>query len=675
MADLDIPSSLLDSFNTRQDQELRKLLNTTSDQTIADIKDNELLDLADLGDVDIASLEDRDVLLYDQNTLQFINVPYGLPVSVKEFGAVGDGVTDDTAAIQAALNTGKVVYLPGTNNFYNTTSALTPVTGGGLVGDGPRSIIKLTSVTTDSVLRGNGVDDFYIDNIVLDGQNSNKTSGTHCLRLDNCTGWRVDHLTCKDAQNWGVGVYNSTGNKFGNIRVENAETSSGFYLSSSDSNTLEYLYAEGCGGFGLQVFSSSDNKIGTVISIDNGLEGLGVNYFSNRNTVEFVYSRNSGDNGCSITGSHNQVGTVYVETPDFHGLCVYGSNNIVGTVFARNVGQAGAGYGSITFTPAFGGSSQNNIVGNALLVDDQGVPTTTNAIKANPDSHASWVTATLYGPGLFVKNSGRVYYTALGGTSGGTPPTHSSGTVSDGGVLWQYIADVVDSAGNVVTNAKLAMTVTTPVDGTTRGTFSFSPEQMYHDLKWSANRAIRRVASAWAAGQSVTFGTWRSNAGNIYLCRNAGGTTADAPVHTSGSVTGADGVQWIFVVTNSGIPLYSGDTSGAQVHSRLRVISTSDITASRSIWCGAGGPDAVVADSAGSIFLSTQGTVGAEGYMKASGTGNTGWLAFTLRRAGTTAARPTPAAGAVGVEYFDTTLTKPIWWTGAGWVDATGAAA
>jgi hypothetical protein len=33
-------------------------------------------------------------------------------VSVKDFGAVGDGVTDDTTAIQAALNTGKNIYFP-----------------------------------------------------------------------------------------------------------------------------------------------------------------------------------------------------------------------------------------------------------------------------------------------------------------------------------------------------------------------------------------------------------------------------------------------------------------------------------------------------------------------------------------------------------------------------------
>lgn len=41
-------------------------------------------------------------------------------VSVKDFGAVGDGVTDDTAAIQAALNVGQSVYIPPGTYLFST---------------------------------------------------------------------------------------------------------------------------------------------------------------------------------------------------------------------------------------------------------------------------------------------------------------------------------------------------------------------------------------------------------------------------------------------------------------------------------------------------------------------------------------------------------------------------
>lgn len=44
---------------------------------------------------------------------------------------------------------------------------------------------------------------------------------------------------------------------------------------------------------------------------------------------------------------------------------------------------------------------------------------------------------------------------------------------------------------------------------------------------------------------------------------------------------------------------------------------------------------------------------------------------FTLNTRGTTELRPTTPH--TSFQYFDTTLNKPIWWTGSAWVDATGA--
>ena len=65
-------------------------------------------------------------------------------VSVKDFGAVGDGVTDDTTAIQAALNLGIPIYFP--IGIYRTTSELVLKQGSKILGSGCYSGIDTLTV-------------------------------------------------------------------------------------------------------------------------------------------------------------------------------------------------------------------------------------------------------------------------------------------------------------------------------------------------------------------------------------------------------------------------------------------------------------------------------------------------------------------------------------------------
>jgi hypothetical protein len=72
-------------------------------------------------------------------------------VSVKDFGAVGNGSTNDTAAIQLALNSGaKKVYAPAAT--YKILGTLTIPTGVCLEGDGPEQTIFDGSSTTYAAL-------------------------------------------------------------------------------------------------------------------------------------------------------------------------------------------------------------------------------------------------------------------------------------------------------------------------------------------------------------------------------------------------------------------------------------------------------------------------------------------------------------------------------------------
>lgn len=108
-------------------------------------------------------------------------------VSVKDFGAVGDGATNDTLAIQTAINTGKSVVFPQGSYLANNLTASTDFQR--LVADGDVKIIKNANgpilTVTGSDVEINGVSfrgdattpTFTGDNVVA--------SGSH-FRMINC---------------------------------------------------------------------------------------------------------------------------------------------------------------------------------------------------------------------------------------------------------------------------------------------------------------------------------------------------------------------------------------------------------------------------------------------------------------------------------------------------------
>lgn len=81
-----------------------------------------------------------------------VNTKFQEFISVKDFGAVGDGTTDDTAAFSAAITavgtTGQSLYVPA--GTYKITSVLTSSENLHMFGDGDSSIIDFSSITSAS---------------------------------------------------------------------------------------------------------------------------------------------------------------------------------------------------------------------------------------------------------------------------------------------------------------------------------------------------------------------------------------------------------------------------------------------------------------------------------------------------------------------------------------------
>jgi len=192
-------------------------------------------------------------------------------ISVKDFGAVGDGVADDTVAIQAALTagTGKSVYLPA--GTYKTTAVLNVYESTCFFAEKGTGIISVTptasaaTVNSGILISGNNV---VIDGIYLVGTNE--------ASFDPSTGYRNFYArailadtffsgavytrpTIKNCLifKWGCGIelrrastYTITGNRFwggaqvGDALVEASTSDIIIYGSASPNDSFRGIITE-----------------------------------------------------------------------------------------------------------------------------------------------------------------------------------------------------------------------------------------------------------------------------------------------------------------------------------------------------------------------------------------------------------------------------------------------
>lgn len=172
-----------------------------------DVRTKSAVNDDDAYDVAISDLEKNILmLLYDGNikTKNFDSkkVSQHSIKSVKDYGASGDGVTDDTNAIQKALNDGGTIYIP--NGVYIITAPLVFYSNTRLFLD-PSAEIKQTNTSAKCVMRSyntatdilyNGVHDVIINGGIINANGATVTE-TSALAMAHCKNITIQNTTFK----------------------------------------------------------------------------------------------------------------------------------------------------------------------------------------------------------------------------------------------------------------------------------------------------------------------------------------------------------------------------------------------------------------------------------------------------------------------------------------------
>ena len=160
----------------------------------------------------------------------------GAPVNVLDFGAVGDGVTDDTAAIQAALDSGALNVTFPAGYTYLVNGGLLVTTAGQQITAYGATIKLKASATTKWIVKATATDVTFSGG-TYDGNKANGNS-TGSMYDSFAIGLYADRCTCQDTRIlniYGIGVQG-----FGNYlsALNNRISGSEHYGIFFDGNTL-----------------------------------------------------------------------------------------------------------------------------------------------------------------------------------------------------------------------------------------------------------------------------------------------------------------------------------------------------------------------------------------------------------------------------------------------------
>jgi parallel beta-helix repeat protein len=215
-------------------------------------------------------------------------------------------------------------------------------------------------------------------------------------------------------------------------------------LTGNPSNFGVYLVdgAEHCTISRCTVFNTPQLNAGV-----RSLEMVGITRTCRQITVRDCTIEGTGDNGISVTGSRCMIVNNRVTGCWHSGICVYGSQNAVFQNLCIGNGRRfeadGTSWGNFTINPAFGGEGRGNtLMGNIAMEGPA-----SHGLRLLKASYGLWEAGKVWpASNPYCRSQGSVYLLTSGSTTGTTPPTHTSGAVSDGACVWHYLFPLPEAA-------------------------------------------------------------------------------------------------------------------------------------------------------------------------------------------------------------------------------------
>lgn len=284
-------------------------------------------------------------------------------VSVKDFGAVGDGVTDDTAELQAAIDyaadNGGVLYVPpGT---YLTSTRLFRASSSKpfiIQGSGEKSsIIKRGSDFGMTVLELRQSHGVVINDIGIIGNNALYPNGNHGLVIYDSDAPKINRVTVSDFKNSGILVYAPPGTR-GGARINDCTVRGlgvspvGILITGMFDSGMD-----GCSAYGIT--NDVHGSDGYGLELKNECDGCFItNGYAEDCTTAVAFGQD-----ISATSVKNSRVSVISKSCEFAFVCGYAENNHIDVIAE----MAGAVAGEQVV------DLQSNSIGNTVRVTTKDV--------------------------------------------------------------------------------------------------------------------------------------------------------------------------------------------------------------------------------------------------------------------------------------------------------------